>query len=387
MKKVIICFIFFLSFSHLVLADKIYTLNISSDGTVRPGIPVLNLSKDEDPEHALAHYLNMFPVSIRYEDMISFISSKRGKGVIPILAFHKLGNGKSMELTLQRFQTILSFLKRNNFHVISDMQFIEGDFTFAVNGSSLVVLGSDDGSSGVFYYETESNVKNSLFVMNHGNFIISKNCMVYYLNRYLPIEKGRRNFTFYIPFDAIPFRQTGGGHNPGPPYLGMPAVQSKLTYLNEHYYLGNHTLNHYFSEKVSELEYLYQLMGYYDVLESYGIQSKGKTTFAYSFGIGDLSRDRQITMANFQYNGISIAGAFDYNNDFARPVDSGETNVYDISRVGVDNGNFHEVISRLKEVDLYKTKRAVLVKAIDYPFGISGIEINENDQNYILIGE
>jgi hypothetical protein len=387
MKKALICFTFFLFYTHFSIADQIYTLINSGDGRFRPGIPVLSLPENENPGLALADCLGINPVSIRDEGKITYISAKKGPGFIPVLAFHKLGEGESMELTLSRFENILRFLQTNNFHIISDLQFLTGDFTYAPSGSSLAVLGSDDGSSGVFYYKTESDVKRSSFLMDKGRYIISEDCMVYYLNKYLPQEKGKRNFTFYLTFDAIPFRQTGGGYNPGPPYMNMPAVRSKLQYLNDHYYLGNHTLHHYFSEEVSELEYLFELIGYYDVLDSYGIKSKGTTTFAYSYGIGELTRERQITMKNFDYNGITIGGAFDYNGEFARPVDTGETNIYDISRVGVDNGNFHEVMERLEETKLYKTKRAVLVKVSDYPFGISKLTLNELDQNFILIGE
>ncbi|MBB6482491.1 hypothetical protein [Spirochaeta isovalerica] len=341
----------------------------------------------ENPEDALAQYLDWDNPVIRNEGKISYLAPRTGDGYIPVLAFHRIGDDPHLELTLERFESLLIFFNDNRFHVMTDLQLIEGDFTFAVNGSFPVVLGCDDSSSGVFYYQTVKALKNSSFVMENGDYVISDDCMVYVLEKYLPLEQGRRNFTFYLTFDAIPFRQTGGGFNPGPPYLAMPAVQSKLVYLNRNFYLGNHTLHHYVTEVVSELEYLFELIGYYDVLNSYGIQTEGKSTLAYSYGIGDITPERQLTVKNFNYGGNTIAGAFDYNNEFTKPVDSGEVNRYDISRIGVDNGNFEEVLKRLKETELYRNRRAVLVKSPEYPFDLSDYDINENDQNYILIGD
>ncbi|MBN2655759.1 MAG: hypothetical protein JXR86_01760 [Spirochaetales bacterium] len=387
MKKNIFIILFVLLLNSYVSADEIYRLVGSAKGTLRPGEPVLTIGDNESPEEALAGFLNFENYTIRTERQTSFISPKSGPGFIPVLAFHRIGNEQRLELTLERFEQILGFFKNNKFHVISDLQLIDGDFSFVPDGFSPVVLGCDDSSSGVFYYETVGELKHAPFIMKDGNHIISKYCMVSVLEKTLPLERGRRNFTFYLTFDAIPFRQTGGGYNPGPPYLAMPAVHSKLQYLEKNFYLGNHTLHHYYSEVVSEMEYIFELVGYYDVLTSYGVQNDGRTTLAYSYGIGEITPERQKTVRDFSYNGISIAGAFDYDNEFSRPVDSGEANRYDISRIGVDNGNFEDVLKRLEAADLYCNQRAVLLKDRDYPFGINEYEIDGQDQNFILIGE
>jgi len=387
MRNFLLLLLFCLSNLPLSALEKIYTIVRNDDGSLRPGQPVLSLTPMENPELALAEYLRFGKATIRTEGNVSFISPVSGEGRIPVLAFHKIGADDRLEISIGRFEALLAFLQQKDFHVISDFQLIDGDFTYAPGGSRPIVLGCDDGSSGVFYYETEDRVKDSPFIEKEGEYVLSRACMVYQLEKYLPLENGKRNFTFFVTFDAIPFRQTGGGYNPGPPYLGMPAVGEKLRYLHEGFYLGNHTLHHYYSEVVGELEYLFELMGYYDVLRSYDVPTEGRSTLAYSYGIGDISSGREETVKNFEYNGTIIAGAFDYNNQFTRPVDSGEVNIYDISRVGVDNGNYKELIEGLSGDSLYINRRAVLVKNRDFPFNLTSLEINEKDQNYILIGE
>lgn len=343
----------------------------------------MKVNETEDPVAVLSDYLRLGTVSIRKESEKVFISSKTGEGKIPVLAFHKLGDENDFELTISRFQKLLQFLMNRNFHVISDRQLINGDFTYVRNGQKPVVLGADDASSGVFYYETTGDLKRSPFRMVSGRYIISDQSMIYYLNRYLPVEKGKRNFTFYVTFDAIPFRQTGGGENPGPPYLGMPAVKSKLQYLEDNFYLGNHTLHHYHSEDLNELSFLFELTGCYDALESYGIDIRDVDTVAYSYGIGDISAERYNTMKTFSYNGKGLLGAFDFDGKFTFPVDSGKVNPYDISRTGVDNGNFEKIIDRLENEKLFTCTRAVLVDGSNYPFNIGKYNLEECDLNFI----
>jgi len=387
MKNFLLPIIFCLSALPLFPLDTIYTIIKKGDGSLGPGQPILSLTAMENPEEALADFLDLGKTTVRHEGQVSYVSPVTGDGYIPVLAFHRIGNDRRLEITIERFEALLVFLQQKDFHVISDFQLLDGDFTYVPGGSRPIVLGCDDGASGVFYYETEDRIKDSPFVEKQGEFIISRECMVYHLERYLPLEKGKRNFTFFVTFDAIPFRQTGGGYNPGPPYFGMPAVGAKLRYLSESFYLGNHTLHHYVSEVVGELEYLFELVGYYDVLRSYAVPTGGRSTLAYSYGIGNISSAREATVENFDYNGTTIAGAYDYNNEFTRPVDSGEVNIYDIPRVGVDNGNYHELLERLSGDSLYINRRVVLVKNLDFPFNRISLELNERDRNFILIGD
>ena len=71
--------------------------------------------------------------------------------------------------------------------------------------------------------------------------------MVAILERHVRKEEGRINFTFYVSFDAIPFRQLDGHENPGFPYPGVPVISEKIRYLDEHFILGIHSLSHVYA--------------------------------------------------------------------------------------------------------------------------------------------
>lgn len=378
-------FIPFLFISFLLSADEIYSLLINDLGNAKPGSFILSIGDSDNPAAELADYLGYSARTIRQDGIKAFISTKKGDGLIPVLAFHKLGTKDKFELTPQKFEDLLLLLRDEGYHVITDQQLIKSDFSYAENGKKLIVLGADDGSSGVFYYETSGEMKTSPFIMDRGAYVISNQSMVYYLDKHLPRERGRGNFTFYVTFDAIPFRQTGGGFNPGPPYLGMPAVRSKLQYIDENYYIGNHTLHHYFSEDITELEFLFELIGCFDVLESYGIDHGPEATLSYSYGIGELSPQRERTVREFSYKGTSLLGAFDYDGRFTKPVESDGVNAYDISRAGVDNSNIDQIRSMLEFGDIFINQRAVLVDGKDYPFNLDDLKLIKGDQNFILI--
>ena len=337
------------------------------------------------PHLVLADSLDMGEITIREEGNIFFLSSKEGEGYIPVLSFHKLGDDDDFELNPDLFEELITYLQANDFHVISDKQYLQEDYTYAITGKKLIVLGSDDGSSGTFYYKTIGDVKTGQFIMENGDYIISESSMVSILNKYLPRENGKGNFTFYITFDAIPFRQTGGGINPGPPYNSMFAVLSKLKYLQENYYIGNHTANHLYSEELDELDFLDELILFYDIMKNYGIDIEHINTLAYSFGIGDLQSLREQTVNAFNYHDITLLGAFDYDGYFSRPLCHSNVNPFDVSRIGVDNKSFGKIMTLLKNVDIFKSKRVVLLNGDEYPFNLAAMDLNYDDLNYILI--
>lgn len=377
--------IFFTLFFSLFSAD-IYRIYIDESGNCFPGEPLLTVLENEDAPGILAEYLDLEEYHVRREGQISYVSPISGTGYIPVLSFHKLGDKDNFELQKERFEELLIYLNENSFYVIRDLQYIEEDYTHVPNGHKIVVMGSDDGSKGVFYYKTEGDLKTGNIPMKNGEFLISDESMVYYLDKYLEKEMGKGNFTFYLTFDAIPFRQTGGEYNPGTPYLGMNVVKSKLDYLSTNYYLGNHTQNHLYSEDLSELEFIRELNGFYRVLESYEINIKSIETMAYSFGIGELSEEREETLDFYNYKGTYIKGAFDYNGYFASPLNQKKDNPLDVSRIGVDNKSYSKIMTLLENVDIFRSGRVVLVHSEQYPFDLSSLNLNRDDLNYILIG-
>ncbi len=377
----VICFISFFSLS----GNEINKIIFNSDGIPYVGETLCRVLPDENPLDKLCELLDLSEVYIREDNSFFFISLKRGEGYIPILSFHKLGKNDSFELTKERFEELLLYLNRNSFHIISDKQYLNENYTYAADNSKIIILGVDDASSGVFYYKTVGDQKTGNFIRENGDCIISGESMVYFLNKHLPVENGRRNFTFYITFDAIPFRQTGGEFNRGKPYTGMSAVADKLNYLYNNYFIGNHTLNHLYSEFLSTSEFEKELIGFYDVIDSYGIDLSAVKTLAYSYGIGELDSDKEELLRTFSYKNAVIDGAFDYNGYFAKTISHYDTNPYDISRIGVDNGSYNRVLDLLENTDIFKSRRVILIDDIKYPFNLSLLELDSNETYYILV--
>jgi len=296
-----------------------------------------------------------------------------------------LGSGSDFELKPELFEELLIYLNDSGFYVISDYQYLTENFTYAQNGKKLIVLGSDDASTGTFFYKTTGDRKTGNLLMNEGEYLISDDSMVYYLNKHLQKEEGIGNFTFYITFDAIPFRQTGGGFNPGPPYESMYTVLSKLNYLESNYLIGNHTASHLHSEELSEDEFSDELIEYFRIMESYGINIDKINTLAYSFGIGEITPEREQTVKSFRYGRSTLAGAFDYNGYFARPLSSGDVNPYDVSRIGVDNNSYRKIMTLLQNTDIFRNRRVVIFESDEYLFDLSSLDLNLHDLNYIVI--
>ncbi len=377
--------LYFVILTTTLYSSDIYSIYFDSKGEPHRGEWVLSLNDTQDSAAVLSEYLGFGKSLVRKYNSLVYISSQEGSGYIPILTFHKLGSGIHFELRPRLFEELLIYLNENNFYVISDYQYLTEDYTRVEKGKKLIVLGSDDASTGTFSFNTLGDHKTGTFIMNHGTYEISHDSMVYFLNRYLPEEEGRRNFTFYLTFDAIPFRQTGGGYNPGPPYKSMFAVLAKLKYLENNYIIGNHTANHLFSEELSESNFVSELNGFYDIMDSYGVDIRGINTLAYPFGIGDLTDERQETVQSYRYGNATLKGAFDYNGYFAKPLSSGDTNGFDVSRVGVDNNSYVKIKTLLGNTDIFKSRRAVIIESENYLFDLPSLDLNSNDSNYILI--
>ena len=368
-----------------LFSSDIYSIYFDSQGKPRRGEWILSLNVTEEPSVVLSNYLKLGTIFTRREESLLFITSKEGDGYIPILTFHKLGQNNNFELRPNLFEELLIFLKANEFYVISDYQYLTENFTFADNGKKLIVLGSDDASTGTFSYQTAGDRKTGPLLMDKGDYLISKDSMVYYLDQHLPKEQGIGNFTFYVTFDAIPFRQTGGGFNPGHPYKSMFTVLSKLQYLESNYLIGNHTANHLYTENLSETDFVKELIDYYNIMESYGINTDNIKTLAYSFGIGEITPEREHTVQSFRYRGSALAGAFDYNGYFTRPLSSQSVNPFDVSRIGVDNSSYDKIMTMLENTDIFRNRRVVIFESDEYLFDLSSLILNRNDFNYILI--
>jgi hypothetical protein len=109
---------------YSLYADDIYKIYFDDEGIVHPGEPVLALAQSENPIIALSEYLEFSDFRYYTERGISYIAPTSGDGYIPVLSFHKLGEQDDFELTKERFEEFLIYLNANEFHIISDRQFL-----------------------------------------------------------------------------------------------------------------------------------------------------------------------------------------------------------------------------------------------------------------------
>ena len=80
-------------------------------------------------------------------------------------------------------------------------------------------------------------------------------------------------------------------------------------------------------------------------------------TLAYPYGCGDLTKDMENMILNYNYKGMKLLGAFDFDGYFTISPNNPNFNRYDISRLGVDNRNIEKVYNFLKTIDLMEQER------------------------------
>lgn len=299
------------------------------------------------------------------------------KGKVPVLCFHKINNEERYGLTPEAFRDLLIFLKENRFYVISDKQFINTDYSEVPTGYRPIVLGADDASEGNFIYKAKEGV---ILRDENGKPEIDPLSMTGLLDTHLGKENGQGNFTFYISLDKIPFRQTGGISSYGPHYRGIPVVQEKLMYLRENYIIGIHTVTHPVTKNSSVEDFQWELKEFYTIMEEYlGEGIRDITTLAYPYGCGDLKPELEKMIREFEYKGVKIAGAFDFDGYFSPSPDTGLVNMYEISRLGVDNKNIKKVFWFLENVVLYENERVIV---IDNPDDLNRWTLQPGDRIY-----
>ncbi|MBN2617958.1 MAG: hypothetical protein JXR64_06565 [Spirochaetales bacterium] len=285
----------------------------------------------------------------------STIKSSNGK--IPVLCFHIIGDGERYEISPDNFEKLLIYLNKNNFFVISDKEFINKDFSQVPNGFKPIVLGSDDASEGNFIYKTDDNDILNGRISNLDNPEIDEKSMVGILKRNLAPRDGKINFTFYVSFNGIPFRQSGG-ESFGSNYRNNPIVANKFNYIIDNFILGIHTVNHPVTKDTSVSDFKNELVLFYEIMETYvGEKYKMIDTLAYPYGCADLKPEMQQMIEDFNYKGQTIIGGFDFDGYFSKSPLTNNINKYDISRLGVDNYNIDKVYGFLENVKLFVVER------------------------------
>ena len=300
----------------------------------------------------------------------------KDKGKIPVLCFHMLNSEYWYGITPERFEDFLIYLKKNNFFPISDKNFIDRDFSSVPTGYTPIVLGADDASEGNFLYKTTGSLEDSPIDISKGAPQLVEKSMVYLLEKHLPRINGKINFTFYVSFNGVPFRQTGGDPGTGEYYRGIPIIGNKFNYILDNFYLGIHTVTHPVTKETPVEKFKWELDEFYSILSSYvGDRINMINTLAYPYGCGDLNPKLRDMISNYDYHGVHISGAFDFDGYFSKSPFWGIDN-YEISRLGVDNRNIDKVYGFLKNVKLFKSKRVFVIQKNK---NLDDFNLNEND--------
>ncbi|OQY37144.1 MAG: hypothetical protein B6229_08855 [Spirochaetaceae bacterium 4572_7] len=230
------------------------------------------------------------------------VYTQKDSGKVPVLCFHMLNDEYWYGITPKRFENFLIYLSENNFYPLSDSEFILKDFSRVPSGMTPIVLGSDDASQGNFLYKTIGPLEIGDIDTSTGKKELVEDSMVYLLQKYIKPVNGKINFTFYVSFNGLPFRQS-------------------------------------------------------DV--------KKISTLAYPHGCGVLKPEMRELIEGFDRYGASVIGGFDFDGLFSLPTFDNRVDSYDISRLGVDNRNIDRVYGFLESVPLFKTKRVFVVDSLD----------------------
>ncbi len=298
---------------------------------------------------------------IRREGHVVFLAEQSSKGEVLILGFHKIGHETNFSLTPERFRKLLKYINNNGWYLIADHQYLSRDFSRVPTGLKPIVMGADDASYGIMIYQTHGKRLTGRVKRVFGRPVLNRNSMVAILEKYAKKENNRINFTFYVSFDAIPFRQLGDHENPGFPYPGIPVVEEKIRYLDKNFILGLHTLSH---KPVSDtgLEFFIHdaLLGWELIDEYAGGEARSVQTIAYPYGISETVRSElKATAASLTRNDRQLIGGFDFNNKTAQPPGLLDE-VYSVPRLNVDNRNWKNILHTLENADAVIARRVVI---------------------------
>jgi len=330
----------------------------------RYGKPVLldplEVPEGVDPYAYLAEHMGLSRWMTRRTGKFTILFEKAVEGMIPILCIHKISREKRYGLTSERFRILLQFIKNNKWYLISDKQYLEGDFSRVPTGFKPIVLGADDAGYGIFIYQTKGDRLTGPTKRFFSKPLLARDSLVAILERWAPREEGRINFTFYVSFDAIPFRQLDGFKNPGFPYRGVPVVAEKIRYLDKKFILGVHSLSHIYAHSMKPEEFAEDILAAWEMLDEYaGGRAKSLYTMAFPYGIDSLSTEMREVVAALSRNGRKLLGAFDLDGKLAPPPGN-PGDRFDVSRLNVDNENWENLMHILHTADVVHARRHIV---------------------------
>lgn len=347
----------------------------------------LPVPPEMDAVEFLARHQDFPDWTTRREGSVLYVAEKAVDGTIPILCLHKLSREEWYGLTPDRFESLLRYLKRNKWYLVADSQYLEGDFTRVPTGMKPIVMGADDASHGNVVFQTRGDLLTGPVKRRLGRPVIDRRSMVAILERLVPPEEGRINFTFYISFDAVPFRQLDGAEDPGFPYSDIPVVAEKIAYLDDNFILGIHSLSHTYAGDMTVPAFVGEVDACWSALDAYaGGEAKSVSTLAFPYGIRDLTPALRRSLVEMNHDGKVLTGAFDFDNKLAPPP-GGPGDRFEISRLNVDNRSWDRVMNTLETAPAVTARRMVIVESDRkrLPGGRTRIGAARSDPIWVLV--
>jgi hypothetical protein len=347
----------------------------------------LEVPDGADPYEYLAAHHGYGGWTVRRSGDVVFLAEKSAAGVVPVLCLHKLSREDDYALTPERFRSLLRYIRNDGWYMVSDRQYIEGDFSRVPAGLKPIVMGSDDASYGNFIYQTRGDRLTGPVKRVLGKPLTDRDSMVAILEKLAEPEEGRINFTFYVSFDAVPFRQLDGFENPGFPYRGVPVIAEKIRYLDEKFILGIHSLSHLYAHEMGPEQFAQDVEAAWEILDEYaGGTASSLHTMAFPFGIRPLTPEMRRAVTSLSRNGRYLSGAFDFDNKLAPAPGSLDDN-FDVSRFNVDNRNWDRLMSTLKNADALHARRQIVweVDTKKLPASRYSVGASRTDEVWVLV--
>ena len=364
---------------------NLYRIMMDGEGNPVRLIFVRSL-KEKKPESFLIERLGYdFPVVSENRYSTVFYDRRRN-GEIPVLCFHRIGDDSRYELSLNRVHHLMAALKSKGYYPMSDRDFAAGDFSVIPSGMKPFVIGADDaGATQILWDEKTMSVYDS--GGNPGNWSLEPDCLASIFTRYFPKSGNHYNFTFYMSFDAVPFRQLGGQLNPGFPYEGINVVRDKIRYAQKEFYLGHHSLTHTFREEMSGEQFFQEIKETDRIVSSYLGYPVKLQTLAYPYGSGQFTGEerRELMQAIDDERFPEIA--YDLDGSFSLTPWSNGFQRWNISRFSVENSSFDLLIKRLSSPYIYQSRRVLLIRSTDKNLDLESyhLDLGGDDIVYVYI--
>ncbi len=370
---------------HALTGGNIYRVMMTRDNEPVRLVFVRSL-KETNPETFLVEQLGYRGTGIARQRDKTIFYEKRDRGRVPVLCFHRLGEDDRYELSVNRTHHLLAVMARDGFFPLSDADFASGDFSSVPSGLKPFVIGADDAASGQVLFTGEALAKLALN-LPAGDDPLDPNCLASIFSRYFPRIDGHYNFTFYVSFDAVPFRQTGGIPHNGAPYRGMPVVAEKFTLLRENYILGHHTVTHTYLGNQTAESLVAEIAEAEDIFSGYLSAEPHLNTMAYPYGLAELRPDQEMVFTRANERGGFPDYAFDLDGELSVLPWDRNFQPYRISRISVDNQSFDNLLSLLERRDIYTARRTVLLYAPNKEIDLKSynLTIGGDDLIYVYI--